>query len=157
VASGEWRVLTQDARRSFFLSFFFEDKQRLSAAAALRPWEWAWAGVGNREWGGGCGGCVWVCVCVCPCHRPSQRSGPTDRAHPSPHAPRFRGLPVENVRREAQGAPKPYRTGPHQPPPYQRRIGVHPPECLQPRRRQRWFSSERIRRLGLPPRVDRLE
>jgi hypothetical protein len=44
--------------------FFLEDKQRLSAAAALRPWEWAWAEVGNRVWGGG-GGCVCVCVCVC--------------------------------------------------------------------------------------------
>jgi hypothetical protein len=88
----------------------------------------------SREHGVGRGcGCVWVCVC--PCRRPSQRSGPTDRAHPSPHAPRFCGLPVEHVRREAQGGLKPYRTGPHQPPPYQRRIGVHPPERLQPRRR----------------------
>jgi hypothetical protein len=36
----------------FFSSLFFlEDKQRLGAAAALRPWEWAWAEIGNREWG----------------------------------------------------------------------------------------------------------
>jgi hypothetical protein len=33
---------------NLFFLLFFEDKQRHSAAAALRPWEWAWAGAGNR-------------------------------------------------------------------------------------------------------------
>jgi hypothetical protein len=51
-----------------------------------------------------CGPGVGVCVCVCPCCRPSQRRGLTDRANPSPHAPRLRGFPVEHVRREAPNA-----------------------------------------------------
>ena len=74
---------------------------------------------------------------------------------PPPHAPRLHCLPVEHVRREAQGGTQLHRTGTHHASLHQRRIGVHPPERLKPRRRQRWLSSERIRRLCLPPRVDR--
>jgi hypothetical protein len=70
---------------------------------------------------------------------------------------RIQGWTAQRQRRPPLRKTKPYRTGSHQPPLHQRRIGVHPPERLQPRRRQRWLSSERTRRLGLPPRVNRLE
>jgi hypothetical protein len=52
--------------------------------------------------------CVGVCVCV-PVPPPLTEERPDrPRAPPPPHAPRFRGFPVEHVHREAQGGPKPY-------------------------------------------------
>jgi hypothetical protein len=132
-------------------TFFLTDKQRHSAAAALRSWEWAWAGAGDsgrgRGWGG-IGG-------VCPCSRTSQRRSPALRcAHPPPAraAPSLPPGRTHTPRGAGEAPTQPHWHPPVAPPPpatrAESRIGMmlpsppHPPThahapLLDTRRRRR--------------------
>jgi hypothetical protein len=146
---------------------------------AVRRGPFAPMGVGlgrcrEREGGGGGeGGGERGDVGVCPCYRTSQRrsrsrapachrrlSPATWRhAQPSTHALRLHTASRWNIYAARRRAP-PNCTAPaptSRPPHHQLRIGVHPPEHLEPRRRHRRLTSKRIRRLRCSPRVDHSE
>jgi hypothetical protein len=133
---------------------------RHSAAAALRPWGWAWAGVGigKRERGGGGG------VPVQPAAPHRGAAWPSAARTPLRTRRAFTASRWNTYAARRREAPNCTALAPTNRPSTSAES-----ECthslahawmerlLQPRRRQRWLSSERIRRLCLPPRVDRLE
>jgi hypothetical protein len=114
----------------------------------------------EREGEGG----EWGDVGVCPCCRTSQRRSRAcrcrlrpatrRRAHPPLTRRAFTASRWSTYAARRRPPPQLHRTGTHQPPPPpERRIGVHPPERIEPRRRHRRLTSKRIRRLRCSPRV----